>query len=59
MTTSIDEIREDAGGPIATLPADDPRRSDFGLLHGASTGLMLLTLTAGLGLLWAETRDVH
>jgi hypothetical protein len=59
VSPRIDEIREDVGGPIATLPDDDPRRADFGLLHGASTGLMLMTLAAGLGLLWAETRDVH
>jgi hypothetical protein len=55
----IEAIREAAPGGIATLPDDDPRRIEFGRLHGASTGVMIVTLVAGLGLLWAEARDAH
>jgi uncharacterized membrane protein len=54
----IDRLRESTSGSIANLPADDPRRVEFGRLHGLSNGLMLLTVSAGLALLWFETTDV-
>lgn len=59
LTTRIDAIRDETAGAVADLPDTDPRKIEFGRLHGASNGLMLLTLVAGLGLLWAETRDGH
>jgi hypothetical protein len=50
-------IRDAVHAPIESLPATDARRVTFGRLHGASSVLMLVTLFAGVGLLWAETRD--
>ena len=55
----IDAIRRDIQGAVASLPANDPRRGEFGTLHAASTGLMFVTLFGGLGLLWAEIYDTH
>jgi hypothetical protein len=53
----IDRLRASVPGPIASLAPDDPRRVQFGQLHGASNGLMLVTLLAGLALCWFEARD--
>lgn len=53
----INRVRDSVVGPIAALDDADPRKVEFGRLHGASNGLMLVTVIAGLGLLWAETRD--
>jgi hypothetical protein len=55
----IDAIRRGTPGRVADLSPDDGRRVAFGRLHAASTGIMLATLLAGLGLLWAEARDTH
>ena len=55
----IDAIRRGIDGPIANLPDTDPRRVEFGRLHAASNGLMIVTLIAGLGLLAVEMRDAH
>jgi tellurite resistance protein TehA-like permease len=57
LVPRIDRIRNSAPGIIASLPADDPRRIEFGRLHGLSNGLMLVTLAGGLLLLWLEARD--
>ena len=53
----IEGLRASAAGTITSLPADDPKRVEFGRLHGLSNGLMLLTLAGGLLLLWLEARD--
>jgi hypothetical protein len=55
----IESIRNSVKGPVASLPDTDPQRVLFGRLHGASNGLMLLTVIAGLGLLWSEAADQH
>lgn len=57
LTPRIDHLRESTPGTIASLPDGDPRKVTFGRLHGLSTGLMVVTLIAGLGLILAETRD--
>ena len=57
VTPRIDAIRTSVGGPVASLPVDDARRTEFGRLHGLSTGLMMATILLGVGLLWMETRD--
>ncbi len=57
VTPRIDAIRASVTGPVASLPADDGRRTNFGRLHGLSTGLMAATMLMGIGLLWMETRD--
>jgi hypothetical protein len=53
----INQIRASTEGPIAALSTTDPVRVRFGRLHGASTGLMLFTVVAGLGLVWVEAKD--
>lgn len=53
----IDAIRTSVSGPVAALAESDPRRTEFGRLHGISTGLMFATLIAGAWLLRAEMKD--
>ncbi len=53
----IDALRDASTTAIQTLPEDDPRRVEFGRLHGLSNGLMAATLIAGLCLFWIETRE--
>ena len=53
----IDAIRLATAGAVANLPAGDAQRVAFGRLHGLSSGLMLLTIAFGLGLLWQEATD--
>jgi hypothetical protein len=55
----IERIRSSTTGPVASLPQDDPDRVAFGRWHGLSTGLMALTIVAGIGLIWTESRDAH
>ena len=59
LTPRIDRLRESTPGAIASLPESDPRKVAFGRLHGLSSGFMVVTLVAGLGLIWAETRDTN
>jgi hypothetical protein len=53
----IDAIQASVTGTIAALPDTDARKVAFGRLHGLANALMLVTLAAGVGLLWAEMRD--
>jgi hypothetical protein len=55
----IDRLRASVTGSISNLPDTDARKIEFNRLHGFSSGLMLFSLAAGLGLLWFETHDVH
>ena len=41
----------------SSLPESDPRRIEFGRLHGTSTGLQLVPIVGGLLLLFWELRD--
>jgi hypothetical protein len=59
ISPRIDAIREGVPGSIAALADDDPRRVEFGRLHGLSTLLMAATVLAGGWLMWAELRDEH
>ena len=59
LTPQIDAIRESTDGPVAALPDDDPRKAEFGRLHGLSNGLMVFVLVGGLWLMWAEMKDAH
>ena len=56
LSPRIEAVRQDAG-TVRTLPDSDPRKATFGRLHAASTGLMVLTLIAGVSLIWVEMRD--
>lgn len=53
----IDHLRESTPTTMTALPDDDPKRVEFGRLHGLSNGLMALTLMAGLALFWIEARE--
>jgi hypothetical protein len=53
----IAALRSDIGAPVGSLPAHDPRRVQFGRLHGVSTTLMALVAAGGLLLLYLEARD--
>jgi len=59
ITPRIDRLRASVTGSIAALSDSDARRIEFNRLHGVSNGLMVLSLAAGLALLWFETHDVH
>lgn len=59
LVPRIDGIRRAVPGPIGNLAPADPRRIEFGRLHALSNGLMVLTLLAGLGLVWFEAQDTH
>ena len=53
----IDRLRQETTGTMAALPDTDPRKAEFGRLHGISNILMLATLLGGVGLIWMEARD--
>lgn len=51
------EAQMAAGVPIVTLPENDPRRLEFGRLHGLSSSLQMVSILGGLALLFFELRD--
>jgi hypothetical protein len=53
----IDRLRQETPGAIANLDDRDPRKIEFGRLHGLSNGLMLVNVIAGFGLVWLEAND--
>jgi hypothetical protein len=57
VSPRIDQIRNETNGSIASLADGDPRKGEFGRLHGLSSILMLCTLGAGISLFWAELND--
>lgn len=56
VSPRVERLRDAIGGPVATLPESDPRRAEFGRLHGLSTLLLGLTAAGGLVLLYLEAR---
>lgn len=59
ITPRIVAIRDATPNGVSRLPTQDLRKQEFGRLHGMSSALMLVSLVAGVGLFWVETRDVH
>jgi hypothetical protein len=55
----VESIRASVSGPVADLPDSDSRKVAFGRWHALSTGLMLVTIVAGIGLIWTELNDRH
>ena len=53
----IAAMRAESTVPIRSLAPDDPRRQQFGRLHGMSTALMAVTAVCGLVLCYWETRE--
>ena len=57
LAPRIVQAQRVAGGSPAALAATDPRRVEFGRLHGMSISLQLVPLVGGLALLFWELRD--
>lgn len=53
----IEQTQRAIGAPPSTLAPDDPRRIEFGRLHGLSVSLQLVPLLGGLALLFWELKD--
>jgi hypothetical protein len=56
VSPRIERLRREIGGPVAALAETDPRRVEFGRLHGLSTLLLGITAAAGLVLLFFDSR---
>jgi len=57
VATRIAQLQRDIGVAPSSLPDNDPRRIEFGRLHGLSTSLQLVPLLGGLFLIYWEARD--
>lgn len=57
VASRIQQLQRDMAVSPSSLPADDPRRVEFGRLHGLSTALQLVPLLGGLALLFWEIRE--
>jgi hypothetical protein len=57
IAPQVAAIRDAVTGAVADLPDTDPRKAEFGRLHGLSTGLAMVTMLGGLWLMWMELRD--
>ena len=53
----IQALQQTIGVAPSSLPDGDPRRVEFGRLHGLSTGIQLVPLLGGLLLLFHELKD--
>jgi uncharacterized membrane protein len=56
VSARIERLRREIDGVVAQLPESDPRRAQFGRLHGLSTALLSVTVAGGLTLLYWEAR---
>ena len=54
VDSQIHKIRRASSVPISSLEKTDPVRRHFGMLHGASSGLMLLQIIAAAAFVWLE-----
>jgi len=57
LASRIRQLQQDVGVAPSSLAADDPRRIEFGKLHGLATGLQLVPLLGGLALIYWELRE--
>jgi hypothetical protein len=59
LSSRIAAVQQKIGAGVApsSLPAGDPRRVEFGRLHGQSTLVQLVPILGGLVLLFFELRD--
>jgi hypothetical protein len=53
----IEQLQHEIGAAPSTLPDGDPRRVEFGRLHGISTALQLVPLLGGLLLIFWEIKE--
>ena len=59
LSSRIERVQQEIGAGVApsSLPAGDPRRVEFGRLHGQSTLIQLVPLIGGLVLMLFELKD--
>ncbi len=57
VSPRVAAMQHEVSGPIAALPADDPRRVEFNRLHGLSNILLSVVALGGLALLVWEARE--
>ena len=57
IAARISRLQQDIGVAPSSLPAGDPRRVEFGRLHGISTALQLVPLLGGLMLIFWEIKE--
>ena len=54
VDSRIHRIRQQSAVPISSLDRSDPVRRHFGMLHGASSGLMLVQIIAAASVVWMQ-----
>jgi len=59
LSSRIERVQQSIGATVApsSLPEGDPRRVEFGRLHGQSTLIQLVPILGGLVLMLFELRD--
>jgi hypothetical protein len=57
VASRIDTVQREIGVAPSALPEGDPRRVEFGRLHGLSTALQLVPLLGGLALIFWEIKE--
>ena len=57
LTPRIAALQHAIGAAPSALAADDPRRVEFGRLHGLSVSIQFIPLLGGLALLFWELKD--
>jgi uncharacterized membrane protein len=57
LSGRIQQLQQQVGVPIGSLPEGDARRARFGRLHGLATLMMMLNMAGGLVLLYWEASE--
>ena len=57
LSPGIERLQRSVGVAPSSLPQDDPRRVEFGRLHGLSASVQMVPILGGLVLLFFESRD--
>ena len=57
VAARIGQIQREIGVAPSSLPEGDPRRVEFGRLHGISTAVQLVPLLGGLMLMYWEIKE--
>jgi uncharacterized protein DUF4149 len=57
VSARIARVQQQIGAAPSSLPVTDPRRVEFGRLHGLSTAVQLIPLLGGLMLIYWEIKE--
>jgi hypothetical protein len=57
VASRIETIQHEIGVAPSSLPEGDPRRVEFGRLHGLSAALQVVPLLGGLALIFWEIKE--